>query len=87
MSGALREGPKVGSNRTVEAEVLLRSVRSRLLSFVQPLVYSAGSLRHGASWIPAPGPSPLGIRRPDGAEAVFEAETVEAEEARRPGRA
>lgn len=87
MSGALREGPKVGSNRTVEAEVLLWSVRSRLLSFVEPLVYSAGSLRHGANWIPAPGPSPLGIRRPDGTEAVFEAETVEAEEARRPGRA
>jgi type VI secretion system protein ImpH len=34
------------------------------------------------TWIPAPGPSPLGIRRPDGAEAVFEAEIVEAEEAR-----
>jgi type VI secretion system protein ImpH len=34
------------------------------------------------TWIPAPGPSTLGIRRRDGAEAVFEAEIVEAEEAR-----
>jgi type VI secretion system protein ImpH len=34
------------------------------------------------TWIPAPGPSPLGIRRPDAVEAVFEAEIVEAEEAR-----
>ena len=33
------------------------------------------------TWIPAPGPPPLGIRRPDAAEAVFEAEVVEAEEA------
>jgi SAM-dependent methyltransferase len=55
MSGALREGPKVGSNRTVEAEVLLRSVRSRLLSFVQPLVYSAGSLRQRRELDPGTG--------------------------------
>jgi type VI secretion system protein ImpH len=39
------------------------------------------------TWIPAPGASPLGIRRRDAAEAVFEAEIVEAEEARRRGRA
>ncbi len=32
------------------------------------------------SWVPAPGPPPLGIRRPDAAEAVFEAEIVEAAE-------
>jgi type VI secretion system protein ImpH len=49
------------------------------------------ALRHDAdpaprlgwnTWIPAPGPPPLGIRRPDAAEAVFEAPVVEAEEAR-----
>jgi type VI secretion system protein ImpH len=34
------------------------------------------------TWIPAPGPPQLGIRRPDAAEALFEAEIVEAEEAR-----
>ena len=39
------------------------------------------------TWIPAPGPSPLGIRRRDAADAVFEAEIVEAEEARGRGRA
>jgi type VI secretion system protein ImpH len=32
------------------------------------------------SWIPSPEGAPLGIRRADAAEAVFEAETVEAEE-------
>jgi type VI secretion system protein ImpH len=32
------------------------------------------------TWAPPPGPPPLGIRRPDAAEAVFEAEIVEAEE-------
>jgi type VI secretion system protein ImpH len=51
---------------------------------VPPLV-----LRHDAdpvprlgwnTWIPAPDPPPLGIRRPDAADAVFEAEVVEAEE-------
>lgn len=30
------------------------------------------------TWIPAPGPPPLGIRRPDAADALFEAEIVEA---------
>lgn len=35
------------------------------------------------SWIPTPGPSPLGIRRPDASEATFEAEIVEAEEVRK----
>jgi type VI secretion system protein ImpH len=34
------------------------------------------------TWIPAPGPAPFGIRRPDAADAVFEAEAVEAEQAR-----
>jgi SAM-dependent methyltransferase len=61
MSGALREGPKVGPDRSDEAEVLLRSLRSRLPSFEQPLVYSAGSLRQGASWIPAPARRRLGF--------------------------
>ncbi len=38
------------------------------------------------TWIPAPGPPPYGMRRPDAADAVFEAEIVEAEAAaeRRP---
>jgi type VI secretion system protein ImpH len=39
------------------------------------------------TWIQAPGPTPFGIRRRDAAEAVFEAESVEAEEARGRGRA